>query len=104
MPSPVLLTVRATITPEMEREFNEWYDNHHVPDMVRLSGCRSGTRYRVVDGDGSHQYMALYEFDDLETLERFRSSEGQAWLISEYDKAFGDASARVRTVYERTGP
>ena len=101
MPNSVLLTVCATISPEKENEFNEWYDRHHIPDMVRLSGCRTGTRYRVVDGDDSHQYMAFYEFDDLETLEQFRSSEGQVWLINEYDRLFGDVSARVRTVYQK---
>ena len=55
------LEVRATVTPGREDEFNRWYNAEHVPDALNmLSGCLGASRYKVVDGDGSHQYIALY--------------------------------------------
>ena len=59
-----MLSVRATVEPGHEAEFNRWYDNDHVPDAVRmLPGCIGAARYKVAVGDGSHQYMALYAFE-----------------------------------------
>ena len=56
-----MLSVRATVESGRETEFNRWYDEEHVPDAVRmLPGCIGAARYKVVLGDGSHQYMALY--------------------------------------------
>ena len=53
-----MLSVRATVEPGREAEFDRWYDSEHVPDAVRmLPGCLGAARYRVVLGDGSHQYM-----------------------------------------------
>jgi hypothetical protein len=55
-----------------EREFNEWYDNQHVPDMLALPGCVSAHRYKLADVQRAgrpqpFKYLALYEIetDDL---------------------------------------
>lgn len=29
-----------------EEEFNRWYTDEHIPDVLRLGGLRSGRRYR----------------------------------------------------------
>ena len=34
----VLLTVRATITPEAEEAFNHWYNTEHCNDVLKLPG------------------------------------------------------------------
>jgi hypothetical protein len=55
-----MLSVHATGEPGRDVEFNRWYDTEHVPDAVRmLPGCIGAPRYKVVAGDGSHQYMVL---------------------------------------------
>jgi hypothetical protein len=30
------LAVRATVTPEHEDEFNRWYNDEHIPDVVKM--------------------------------------------------------------------
>ena len=70
-----MLSVRATVEPGRETEFNRWYDEEHVPDAVRmLPGCIGAARYKVVLGDGSHQYMALYAFESAAKLAARSSS------------------------------
>jgi hypothetical protein len=32
-----------------EQEFNDWYDNVHIPDCLGTSGFVAGTRYKLSD-------------------------------------------------------
>ena len=48
-----------------EKEYNEWYNNHHVPDVVRMHAYRSGRRYQVLASAGDeapYEYLALYRY------------------------------------------
>ena len=97
-----MLSVRATVEPGRESEFNRWYDEEHVPDAVRmLPGCMGAARYKVVLGDGSHQYMALYAFESAAKLSDALSGPAIRELIKIYDRDIGVFSTRVRTTYER---
>jgi hypothetical protein len=97
-----VLSVRATVEPSREAEFNRWYDNEHVPDAVRmLPGCIGAGRYKVVLGDGSHQYMALYAFESGSKLSAALSGPEIKQLVAIYDRDIGAFSTRVRTTYER---
>ena len=43
-----LFTIRVDITPEHERAFNEWY-NDHVRELLEIPGFISGRRYRAIE-------------------------------------------------------
>src|SRR5262245_43204825 len=95
-----ILTVRATVEAAREAEFNRWYDREHVPDAVRLlPGCLGAARYRVVEGDGSHQYMAVYAFPSEAALGRALHGDGIKELISLYDQDVGEFSTSRRNTY-----
>jgi len=64
-----------------------------------LPGCIGAARYRVLEGDGSHQYMAVYAFASDEALREATQSAYFQELIQRYDKAVGTFSSRVRTTY-----
>ena len=97
-----MLSVRATVEPGREAEFNLWYDKEHMPDAVRMfPGCIGGARYKVVLGDGSHQYMALYAFESAAKLEQALNGPEIKELIRIYDRDIGAFSTRARTTYER---
>ena len=97
-----LLTVRATVEAGHEDEFNRWYDEEHVPDALRMfPGCIGAARYRVTEGDGSHQYMATYAFESEAALEGLMASDGLREMIRRYDAAIGSFSTRARTTYVR---
>ena len=97
-----MLSVRATVEPGREAEFNRWYDTEHMPDAVRMfPGCTGGARYKVVLGDGSHQYMALYAFESAAKLTAALTGGEIKELIKIYDRDIGAFSTRARTTYER---
>jgi hypothetical protein len=44
-----------------EDEFNTWYDQQHLPDLLRVPGVVAAQRYKGVVGKWS--YLAVYELD-----------------------------------------
>ena len=61
-----LLAVWTDIAPEVEREFNDWYNSEHIPQLLGVPGFLSGRRYQAVEGEP--RYLALYDLTDAEVL------------------------------------
>ena len=53
--------------PELEAEFNDWYETEHIPVRLALPGFSRAVRYRECDAE--RKYLAIYEIDDLAVLE-----------------------------------
>ncbi len=59
-----------------EDEFNDWYTNRHLSDVLRIDGFVAAQRFRLSETDPpqefSHKYLALYEVetDDVEKAQR----------------------------------
>jgi hypothetical protein len=56
----VVLTVRIDVPPEIENEFNEWYDTEHIPNLLKVPGVISAKRCVCYEGEGP-KYIAIYE-------------------------------------------
>lgn len=56
--------------PKKEKEFNDWYDNMHMPDMLEVPGFIKATRWVSADKKENEirKYLAMYELetDDLD--------------------------------------
>lgn len=71
-----ILAVLTSPTPGMEDEFNDWYTNVHLPDVLKLNDFKSAQRFRFVaqrpDDKPLHRYLALYEVetDDVPATQR----------------------------------
>lgn len=72
--SRLVYIVTADVEPEWEEDFNRWYDEEHVPALLKVPGYRSGTRWVAVEGEP--KYMAFWEIDSME-----------AYLSKEHDEA-----------------
>lgn len=61
-----------------EAEFNRWYDNVHLPDILENPGFISATRYEDVEpAKGKAKYIATYEIetDDIDaTMKAMREN------------------------------
>jgi heme-degrading monooxygenase HmoA len=99
-----IFVVRATITKEQESAFNRWYNEEHVPQLLRYNGAVGARRYRKILGDDKYQYMAVYEFASEEAFRRFQESDHLKDLVKEYNANFGDTSERERSAYVQVFP
>jgi hypothetical protein len=53
-----LLLNAMNIAPELESEFNEWYDKEHIPALSAVPGVLCARRFRGTSGN--RKYVALY--------------------------------------------
>jgi hypothetical protein len=58
--APALQIGRMDVPPEIDAEFNTWYNTVYIPSYERVPGVIRGRRYRAVEG--APTYMTLYEF------------------------------------------
>ncbi len=73
-----------------DQEFNDWYTNQHLADVVTVPGFVSAQRFKLADPLGSthnHRYLAIYEIesDDPKGVmdELLRRSGTPAMILSE---------------------
>ena len=84
-----LLVVTVEIDPEVEAEWNRWYDTVHLPDALACPGVLRGRRY-VSEGDMSETthgktervakriYTTIYELESpaVTTTPEFKAMRG----------------------------
>jgi hypothetical protein len=70
-------------TEDTDDEFNKWYDEVHIPDVLAIKGYLSAQRFELVPDatiiDASsvtRRYLAIYELeaDDAETVQTLAKS------------------------------
>jgi hypothetical protein len=74
-----------------EDEYNDWYDNTHLHDVLKVEGFVAAQRFKLADTDPAqefpHRYLALYEVesDDLGKVAQALSEAGDsgAMFVSE---------------------
>lgn len=82
--------VMTNSTAGKEAEFNEWYNQQHIPDVLNVPGFVCAQRFCLADtqmrGEASnaYKYLALYEIetDDLAgVLKDLRSRAGTPEIV-----------------------
>lgn len=66
-----LYFVRMDIDLDKEERFNKWYDEEHIPALLKVPGVLGASRY--ISLDGSPKFTAIYE------LERPDIPSSEAW-------------------------
>ena len=59
-----LLLVVMSIAPEIEEEFNDWYETEHIPLLRQVPGVICGRRFKLCQVP--HRYAAIYHMTGLE--------------------------------------
>ena len=68
MPRGIFHVESRPVSADREAEYNTWYDEVHLPELLALDGFVAARRLRPVTDDGP--YVALYEIegDDLQAV------------------------------------
>jgi hypothetical protein len=62
-----LLMVFVDMDPEHDADFNAWYNEEHVPDLLQLPGFLNAARYEALLG--GPRYLACYELESPEAVQ-----------------------------------
>ena len=78
MPTKFIQVVFSNPVEGKDAEFNEWYDNVHIPQLLQVPGMLSAKRYALQDAAvysapggvrPEHRYMTIYEMEgDVDAL------------------------------------
>jgi hypothetical protein len=91
--------------PGRDREFNAWYDQQHLPEMVSMPGFANGRRLQLVEADpgGSRspfEYLVLYQLITGDLPSVFETFRRRSATMAT-SPAFGDS---VAYTYKTIGP
>ena len=65
-----LLMVFVDIDSEHDADFNAWYNDEHVGDLMKFPGFLNFARYQALKG--GPRYLAMYELPHLAASHRLR--------------------------------
>lgn len=52
-----------------EKDYNEWYSNHHIQDVVKCGLADLAIRYKNINPEAKWPYLAIYRLPDLAKLQ-----------------------------------
>lgn len=95
-------TLTAAVTGRDE-EFNRWYDETHMPEILQIPGFVAGQRFALASpaAEGQPRYLAVYEIetDDLAATLGALTAAGPSLTLSDAI----DQAATVIGIYEPIG-
>lgn len=110
MPKGVLLVLTNPVSEDREDDFNDWYTNTHVPDVLEVDGFVAASRYRIADPQlmptddpPAFRYLAVYEVDHADlsvALQSLAAAAGGGEM--EISDAL-DVSSPSAVLYEQVG-
>jgi len=97
-----LLLNALNIAPELEAEFNEWYDKEHIPALAAVPGVLCARRFR--GSSGNRKYVALYHLAEPAVVEsaEWKAARQSDWT-SRLQPHFRDHLRLVLRRYRRSG-
>ena len=96
--------VGARCTPELDEEFNRWYDETHIPMLLKSPWLEGVTRYKlapVMEGDYP-EYLVICEFKSRQAFEAWVSGPEVHAAREELKETWKDKDLEIkwRVVYE----
>lgn len=72
-----LYQLQIRCAPELDEEFNKWYNEVHMPLVMKGGMLKSATRYKLTDAVESNasMYTTICEFEDRATFEKWLASD-----------------------------
>jgi hypothetical protein len=98
VPNLAVLTIVATECPaDIEDKFNEWYNEVHVPMLLKYKGLKKSCRYRLMgESQGQAKYLAFYEFENEQDQAGLEKSPEFGAAIQEMQETWKDGGIDIK--------
>jgi hypothetical protein len=82
MPRGIMYLQTMPVSPDKDADYNKWYNDTHLAEIVSVEGIVSARRFAPMDGNGP--YIAIYELDcdDLDAVVRRLGELGTSGKMS----------------------
>ena len=97
-----LLMVWVDVPVDREDEFNRWYNEEHLPELLAVPGVLSAARYEAVSSGPKH--LACYELESSAVVDSdaFKDRPATEWAQRVGPRAI--ATTLINNVYEMVYP
>ena len=93
----VLHIVGTECPSEMEDQFDKWYSDKHVPELLEFKGVNRVTRYRNLhNGEEYTKFLTIYEFGKREDFEAYFTSSIRANAAEDWGKIQNELGASLK--------
>ena len=94
---PVINIMGTQPHPEDDEKFNQWYNETHIPLILKFKGIKGATRYRRVgDNEDYPKYLAIDKFESIEALQAYTSSPEFAAAMAEKNETWKDRDFEIK--------
>ena len=108
---PMINLIGIECPLETEAKFDTWYNEKHIPDLIKFKGVKSVTQYKFMGTAGEKGYggksalptfLTAYEFESQKDFEEYEASSILAAAREDALQIFKDtgASVVIRAQYE----
>lgn len=101
MPNCKLVTMTRPL-PGREAEYNDWYQNTHIPELVNTLKMKGAQRFKLVAkmmGASEAEYLAIYDIECDDPAD-FMHQMGEASASGKFTKSNdGDQSATYASLF-----
>ena len=96
----VIRVVGTQCAPELERQFNDWYNEIHIPMLLRSEWLEGVSRYRLSpETQGDYPgYLAIYEFKDQQAAEAWLAGPERQAAAEEMKETWGGRGFEMKWV------
>src|SRR3954462_15126045 len=90
-----IFMVYVDIDAQHVQEFNKWYNEEHLPELLSVPGILSAARYEAVKG--GPQYLACYELESVVVMQTpaFTNRPRTAWGQKVSPSGIGNNLTRI---------
>jgi len=99
---PVINVVGMRCKPDEEARFNKWYDETHIPMLMKFKNLLAVARFKILKEKPDYpNYIAIYQFVNRESYEAYEKSLELAEATAERNASWPNGLDRVwRVQYE----
>ena len=92
MPSKQIINIVATqCQPVDEAKFDKWYNEVHIPMLMKSKHLKGVTRYKSIsEVSKSPRYIAIYKYASIDDFNAFNKSAELAAALKEMGESWGN--------------
>ena len=99
-----VLVVTMDVDEADESEFNEWYNEQHLPERMAIPGYVSARRFKLENGNNALKYLCIWEMVDGSPLESEMYKDQNAHPTELYLRVNKTIKLRTRGLYHQVYP
>ena len=99
-----VLVVTMDVDEADESEFNEWYNEQHLPERMAIPGYVSARRFKLENGNNALKYLCIWEMVVGSPLQSEMYKEQNAHPTELYLRVNKTIKLRTRGLYHQVYP